>query len=56
MRGETYRIIDKYLESIADLERASKIEPDNGDVLIDLGVTYEWMGWYEKSIESLINL
>ena len=52
-RGETYRMMNRYEESLADLNKSLEIESDNAWTLGSRGSTYRMMNRYEDSLADL---
>ncbi|RIB24838.1 kinase-like domain-containing protein, partial [Gigaspora rosea] len=52
-RGETYRKINRYEESLANLNKSLEIEPNNANALRNRGKTYRNMNRYEESLADL---
>ncbi|RIB10141.1 hypothetical protein C2G38_2206932 [Gigaspora rosea] len=52
-RGDAYRIMNRYEESLADLNKSLEIEPNEASTLGRRGDTYCMMGRYEESLDDL---
>ncbi|MBC7252278.1 MAG: tetratricopeptide repeat protein, partial [Anaerolineae bacterium] len=49
-RGETYRLMEKYDEALADLNRAVELRPDLAWAIALRGETYRLMGKYDEAL------
>jgi len=52
-RGETYRLLGKYEEALADFHRAVELNSDDAWALALRGESYRLMGKYEEALSSL---
>ncbi|MDR3615948.1 MAG: DUF4034 domain-containing protein [Candidatus Obscuribacterales bacterium] len=51
-RGRLENVIEKYPESIADLERVLSFEPDEGGALSTLGHNYDALGNHQRALDT----
>ncbi|CAG8502507.1 848_t:CDS:2 [Acaulospora morrowiae] len=52
-RGETYRKLGKYKESLLDFNRLLKREPDNSPALCKRGLAYTMLGKFNESLSDI---
>ena len=53
MRGDAYRMLDRYYEAVADLTRALELDPDDADALASRGDSYRLLGRCEEAVADL---
>jgi tetratricopeptide (TPR) repeat protein len=49
-RGETYRLMERYEEALADLNQAIELSPDDIWAIASRGLTHQQMGRYEEAL------
>ena len=53
LKGEVYRLLEKYSQAIFFLQEANRIEPNNADALLALGWCYKRTGRLDLAVASL---
>jgi len=52
-RGSTYRSLEYFDSALIDLERADELEPEDAEVIGEIGMCYYHLGEWEKTTEYL---
>ncbi|MCA9214227.1 MAG: tetratricopeptide repeat protein [Planctomycetales bacterium] len=53
LRGQAYRLMHRYRDAIAPLQRASELDPDNMHVNLALGWCFKRIGRIDSAIQAL---